>query len=249
MPITEEAEEIVWQRGWIMIRIWSDHDDHCGSDHDEENCVHPIDDQEEGEGSRPGRNLPVSRARSLQRQVRAAGVAAGMIVFSLGMDGEWCSVLMMMVVVKSKWTADTCNWLVIRLLVPMMWLSWWQWWMPRFWCPCQVPKGANRSARVGRRREQSWGAGQPQPGPARPRDQVGVEEIMFRELCSRWYTLVEMKVVEILTRQRAERERLLHLCGTDLSWSQRMLEPLQRGQASLTLWSFPPFLVQILGPF
>lgn len=53
--------------------------------------------------------------------------------------------------------------------------------MHRFWCPCQVPKGANRSSWVGRRREQGWGAGQPQPGPARPRDQVGgEEEIMFR---------------------------------------------------------------------
>ena len=153
----------------------------------------------------------------------------------------------MMVVVKSKWTADTYNWLVIRLLMPMMRLLWWQWWMPRFWCPCQVPKGANRSARVGRRREQGWGTGQLQPGPARPRDQVGVEEeIMFRagELI-----YCEMKVVEKLTRQRAERERLLHLCGMDLNWSQRMLEPLQRGQASLTLWSYPPFLVQYLGPF
>ena len=160
-------------------------------------------------------------------------------------NGRW--VLMMMVVVKSKWTADTYNWLVIRLLMPMMRLLWWQWWMHRFWCPCQVPKGANRSSWVGRRREQGWGAGQPQPGPARPRDQVGVEEeIMFRagELI-----YCEMKVVEKLTRQRAERERLLHLCGTDLSWSQRMLEPLQRGQALWPVWSFPPFLDQLLGPF
>ena len=64
----------------------------CQSDHDhgesDEDGNDDNDQEEEEEGSRPGRNRPVSRARSLQRQVRAAGVAAGMIVFFLGMDGE-----------------------------------------------------------------------------------------------------------------------------------------------------------------
>ena len=66
----------------------SDHDDHGESDEDGNDDNDQEEEEEEGEGSRPGRNRPVSRARSLQRLVRAAGVAAGMIVFSLGMDGE-----------------------------------------------------------------------------------------------------------------------------------------------------------------
>ena len=65
----------------------SDHDDHGESDEDG-NDDNDQEEEEEGEGSRPGRNLPVSRARNLQRRVRAVGVAAGMIVFFLGMDGE-----------------------------------------------------------------------------------------------------------------------------------------------------------------